>query len=279
VAVDLIACDDGYSIALHHLGGRGPTLLLVHAASLCASVYRPLAAELAGDFSCIAVDLRGHGRSRGDEQLGFSWRRLGKDITNAIDHVEGPMFGFGHSLGATALLLAAAQRRERVTAVVAYEPVVLATAVAVELAESQAVRAERRHAGFPSVEDARSRLSSRPPLDRVHPDALEGYLADGFWHRSDGSVDLVLTPIEEAALYRAGIGLDLDADLTRLDCAVKLVTGERNENALALGAGHLASTLQNAARTSLSGGGHFGPLEDPHSIGELIRRAFATPAA
>jgi pimeloyl-ACP methyl ester carboxylesterase len=279
VAVDRIPCDDGASIALHHFGGRGPTVLVVHAASLCGSMYRPLAKALGDEFSVVALDLRGHGNSTASDGNRWSWRRLGHDVAGVIDHLGTPIFGFGHSLGATALLLAAASRPGHVAAVVAYEPVLLATPLAIELAEIQAVRAARRHASFESLDAARARLGTRPPLDRVDPDSLEAYLADGFFHLADGSIELVLAPENEAALYRAGIDLDLDRDLAGLEARVSVVTGEESEHGLDLGAEHLASMLDLVDLWSLRGGGHFGPLEDPAATAALIHRAFETPAA
>lgn len=275
---NLVQSDDDYSIALHRLGGTGPTLLIVHAASLCASMYVPLAEALGENYSIVAPDLRGHGRSRG-EVRDHSWTRLSQDIVETIDNLPGPAFAFGHSLGATALLLAAAQRPDRLEAIVAYEPVVLTNSKAAAIAEAQATRAERRYASFESIEDARARLSSRPPLDRFDPLALDGYLTDGFVHHDDDSVELALAPQDEAALYRAAIGIDFDADFSRVSCAVTLVTGDESENALILGVGHLSAVLQKSSVETLSGSGHFGPLEAPHATAALISRAFATPAA
>jgi pimeloyl-ACP methyl ester carboxylesterase len=208
-----------------------------------------------------------------------SWSRLADDIAEVLDRLDGPVFGFGHSLGATALILAAARRPNSVRAVVAYEPVLLVGDAASGSTEAQAARSERRYARFNSLAEARTRLSARPPFDHFEPAVLEGYLRDGFISNENGEVVLVLEPDAEAALYRAGVGLAFDVELVRVRCPVSVITGEQSENAGALGAAHLLSTLPNASASSLPGRGHFGPLEDAKSTADLIRRAFATTAA
>ena len=51
-------------LAHHDLGGTGPTVILLHANSLCGRVYQPLAyAGLTQHFHCIAIDAPGQGTS------------------------------------------------------------------------------------------------------------------------------------------------------------------------------------------------------------------------
>ena len=51
----VVASSDGVNVALVHLGGQGPKLLLAHATGFCATVWRPVAAALAADFDCWAL--------------------------------------------------------------------------------------------------------------------------------------------------------------------------------------------------------------------------------
>lgn len=279
MAAEFVTTDDGFDIAIHDLGGVGPQLLAVHAASLCAAVFAPLAHELVREFSLVAPDLRGHGRSRGAGSHHITWSRLADDIAQVLDCLDGPVFGFGHSLGATSLLLAAARRPHKLRAIVAYEPVLLLGDAAAGFAEAQASRSERRYDRFASIHSARSRLVDRAPLDRLEPAALEGYLQEGFIEDNNGEVALVLEPASEASLYRAGVGLMMDTELSRVRCPVSIITGEQSGSAGELGADHLLSLLPGASASELRGRGHFGPLEDSKSTADLIRHAFATPAA
>src|SRR3990170_3576342 len=43
--------------------GQGPPLLLIHSAGLGAAQWRVLARRLAGEYRCLAPNLRGYGRS------------------------------------------------------------------------------------------------------------------------------------------------------------------------------------------------------------------------
>ena len=45
----------------HDMGGSGPTLLLLHANGFHGHAFGPLARHLGSSFSCVALDLPGHG--------------------------------------------------------------------------------------------------------------------------------------------------------------------------------------------------------------------------
>jgi len=267
---------DGVRLALHDLGGTGPTVLFVHAASLCASMFGPLSRELAPEYHCIAPDLRGHGRSDHAKGGDLSWQLLADDVAQVIDQVPPPVLGFGHSLGATLLMLAAADRPELVAAVVGYEPVVLTSEAASKYAEAHADRSGRRRTSFSGPDELRERLSGRPPMNRLEADALEGYLKDAFRTTPDGRLELVLSPRDEASLYRAGIGADLSMRLSDLACPVTIITGGDSPDAREIGTGHLLDLLSHAEGITLEGCGHYGPLEASSRVAEVVRRAFAT---
>lgn len=43
--------------------GKGPTLLLLHGNSQNSNIFKPLIKRLKGDYTCISIDTRGHGKS------------------------------------------------------------------------------------------------------------------------------------------------------------------------------------------------------------------------
>ena len=122
-----ITSADGLELALWHLGGDGPPLLLAHATGFAGGLWQPVAAHLTGRASVWAVDFRGHGHSpaRPDDMV---WTRVAEDAIAAaeyiVDATGSPVGVAGHSMGGAAALAAAARRPELFTAIWAYEPII-----------------------------------------------------------------------------------------------------------------------------------------------------------
>ena len=109
-----------------HLRGQQPTLLLVHATGFHGRVWDQVVHHLPNRH-VIAVELRGHGRS---EAAGFDdWRPFGQDLAGfaAAMDLQGAV-GIGHSMGAHALVQAAAFQPGRFSQLVLADPVMLAPA-------------------------------------------------------------------------------------------------------------------------------------------------------
>ena len=96
---------------MYEFGGAGQPLLMAHATGFCATMYRPLAAELVEQFRVVALDFRGHGRSARPGNDDFGWDRMAQDVLAVIDRLgTKPAAGFGHSMGGAALLMAEERR-------------------------------------------------------------------------------------------------------------------------------------------------------------------------
>ena len=116
--MNTVTSDDGTSIAFERFG-EGPPVILVGGASTDRAMTRPLARELAGDFTVINYDRRGRGDS-GDTQP-YAVEREVEDIGALIAEVGGRASLYGHSSGAV-LALHAAARGLPVTGLAMYEP-------------------------------------------------------------------------------------------------------------------------------------------------------------
>ena len=100
-----VASSDGVRLAVHDLGGSGPTLLFSHAHGLPRSVL-PADRFIAGrTFHSVAFDYRGHGdtlqpdaRSTGTATATMRRRWPGRSSPGGA-----PVVGFGHSMGGTCL--------------------------------------------------------------------------------------------------------------------------------------------------------------------------------
>jgi pimeloyl-ACP methyl ester carboxylesterase len=111
---------DGTTIA-YETTGTGPPLILVDGA-LCHRDFgpsRPLAEQLAGDFTVITYDRRGRGES--GDGAAYAVEREVEDLEALIEAAGGSAHVYGISSGAV-LALGAAQRGLRIDSLALYEP-------------------------------------------------------------------------------------------------------------------------------------------------------------
>ena len=265
-------------VTVHDLDGRGPPLVLAHAAGLHGLVLGPLARHLARDFRCIAFDARGHGDSRLPQKVDLDWYGLASDVLAVVDGLElDHPYGFGHSSGATALVMAEQARPGTFAAVYCYEPVIVAAdpPLGRDAGSILAARARHRRPTFGSREEARRHYASKPPLDAVHPEALQAYVDHGFEDAPGGGVRLKCHPELEAAVYETATAHDAYARLPEVTCPVAVACGSHSEGCSPdRGRAH-AERLPAGRHEVLDGLGHLGPLERPDQVAASVVRFLA----
>jgi pimeloyl-ACP methyl ester carboxylesterase len=116
--MNTVVSNDGTSIAFERFG-QGPPVILVGGALTDRAMTRPLAEELAGDFTVINYDRRGRGDSSDTQP--YAVEREVEDIGALIAEAGGPASLYGHSSGAVLALHAAAQGLP-VVGLAMYEP-------------------------------------------------------------------------------------------------------------------------------------------------------------
>ncbi len=272
-------------IAIYDFGGRGDDLLLVHATGFCAEVFRPLARQLRHRFHCWGLDLRAHGRSDRPVDGSFSWSGFATDVLAVIDHLElHRPFGFGHSCGGAAVLLAEEARPGTFASLYCFEPVILPEAGAGRVIEDNpmSAAARRRRETFPSAEDAFVNFSAKPPFSDLDPEVLDLYVESGFElvpsdEQGDGrTIRLRCRREDEAEVYAHGFAHDAFDRLGEVDCHVTLCCGEHADlfGPTLLQAD--ADRLSHSAVEIVPGIGHFGPLERPPLVAESVLRSLGT---
>jgi pimeloyl-ACP methyl ester carboxylesterase len=284
--VRTVVTPDGVDIALYDFGGDGHDLLLVHATGFCAGVLLPLARRLAGRFRCLALDLRGHGRSGRPADGDFVWSGFATDVLTAVDAfgLDGPV-AFGHSCGGAALLLAEQARPGTFRSLYLFEPVVVPDQpVPFALEENPLSRgARRRRETFPNAEDAFVNFSSKPPFATLDPTVLLRYVEDGFEtvpaaEGGDGeTVRLRCRRDDEAEVYVHGFGNGAYARLPEIGCPVVFGYGADTDSFGADVMGADASRVERSAVEAFPGLGHFGPLERPDQVAAAVRDRLGYP--
>lgn len=263
--------------------GTGPLVLLLHAASFCADVWRPAweAARSAGAGSvrAVAVDLRGHGQSAAPPGAeSYAWDRFADDAVALLGALRAPGdppgLVVGHSCGATAALVATARRPEALAGVALVEPVLfeatLPGADADSFAGSRAMaeRASARRATFASRDDARAALGRRFPFSGFAPAALEAFL-DGGLAPIEGGVALRCAPSVEAWTYAGAAALDPWREVPRLERAALLLRAEHTGVPEGQ-AQRLAERAADLRVERIPGATHFAPLEQPERVGAAL---------
>lgn len=273
-------------------GPAAPQVLLLHATSFCAAVWEPVwrAACAAGApvASALAADARGHGESDAPSAPeAYAWTRFVDDAVAWIDALPALLPGgaepdagvvlVGHSSGATTALAAAAARPERVRGVLAVEAVLYDTPLPGADVDSylgsrfMAAQARRRRARFESLEQARTRLSARPPYAGFAPESLAAFLAGGLAALPSGEVALRCAPEIEAACYDGAAALDLWPAVGRIACPLRLVAGTKGFMPPAL-VQRILETLPGTRVEAVEGGTHFVALEQPACVGDALAR-------
>ncbi|HEX6360007.1 alpha/beta hydrolase [Actinophytocola sp.] len=120
--MNTVVSADGTRIA-YEVSGDGPPLIIVDGAmcSRASGPARPLAAELATDFTVYAYDRRGRGDSPNAE---FTPEREIEDIATLVKEAGGAAYLFGSSSGAM-LALEAANEGVGATKLAMYEPPII----------------------------------------------------------------------------------------------------------------------------------------------------------
>ena len=273
-----VTAADGIRIATHDLGGQGPPVVAAHGAGFHGMVFAPLARHLAADFHLVSLDSRGHGDSRLPDGHELDWYGLAADVLAVVDGLQlDRPFGFGHSSGATAVLMAEEARPGTFAAIYCYEPVIVPAdpPLGRDKGSWLAAQARRRRTTFDSRTEACRHYASKPPLDVLHAEALEAYVEHGFEDVESDGVRLKCRPEDEAEVYETATAHDAYARLGAVSCPVLIACGSETDGCTPELALSHASALGAARSEVLPHLGHFGPLERPDEVAASVRRFFS----
>lgn len=261
---------DGVRIRAHELGGSGPMLLVAHATGFCAAMYRAMAAGLTSRRRVVAIDFRGHGSSDRPANDDFHWDRMADDVLALVDHLGGPVDGFGHSMGGAALLLAELRRPGTLATAYLFEPIVFPAGMTREGPNLMAEAARSRRPSFPSQAEALWRYARRPPLNTMRADVLAAYVEHGFAEGPDGTAHLACAPADEARVFEADGKATIEA-VTGLAVPTVVAAGhdEPGPNPGAFSP-RIAEVLADARFERFGSIGHFGPFQDPDGVAAAV---------
>lgn len=276
--ITFVSAADGVKVAAHDLGGTGHPLVMAHAAGFHGLVLTALAQHLVGDFHCVSLDSRGHGDSSLPSGRALDWYGLAADILAVVDDLglDRP-YGFGHSSGGTAVLMAEQARPATFAAIYCFEPIVIPADPPLGRDDDNwlAFGARRRRTTFASREEAFRQYASKPPLDAAAPEVVQAYVDHGFEETAEGAVRLKCRPENEASVYAMATAHDAYSRLADIGCPVMVACGSETDACTPEKALAIAQLLPRGRRDILDGLGHIGPMERPEQVAESIRRFFS----
>ncbi len=226
----------GLRTAVLDWGGSGARpLVLLHPNGFCAGLFDPIAQRLAaaGTFRPIGVDLRGHGGTDKPEPPDpYQYEGMAGDVIAVLDELGlDDVDIVGGSLGGGVAIHIDRTQPGRARRLLLCEPIALPVTGDSLIGEAHpmAAAALRRKVVWPSREAMIHSYGSRPPLDRLAPEALAAYVAWGAVDRQDGQVELACPPAAEAAIFSgrpalAGVNAAWE-HLPKLTASVALLAG------------------------------------------------------
>ncbi len=279
-------CELAYYERAPELRGQGPTLFFVHATGFHARVWDQIIARLPRVHS-IALDQRGHGTS--EKKLILHWRTVGRDQAALIEALDlDRIVGVGHSMGAHAMIDAAAACRDRFERLVLIDPTVAApeSYEAANAAQGESGGemhpASKRRNHFDSAEAMMERLRDRSSFHLFDPQMFRDYCEHGLHPDPDGEGFVLACPPEiEASVYMSsrtngGVydsvrALDLPVLVLRAMEPNPDMVGPMIFSASPTWPG-LAAEFRNGREIYYPDKTHFLPMEIPDEVAMLIRR-------
>lgn len=264
---------------------RAPDLVFLHANGFNAMTYRQLLAPLGAEgLRVIAIDQRGHGLSQLATPLeDHDWRRYADDLVALTEALGAmPRVLAGHSMGATATLLAAprlAATTGQAPSMVLFDPVL--PPAAPNTAEATGSPADspmvhgalRRNALFESREAALDSYSGRGAF-KTWPDAvIVDYLRDGLRPHPEGGMTLSCAPAWEAANFASPYLFRPTEALTQPLAAIRILRAA-HASTCRWDEGAATSPWPPHVRIeSVPGTTHFLPMEQPELARAALREA------
>jgi pimeloyl-ACP methyl ester carboxylesterase len=270
------------TLAWEQASPKAASLHFAHANGFNALTYRSLLDGLANDVRLYASDLRGHGQTTlaANPKGMASWRIYRDDILRLLQELDGrPKILAGHSMGATASLMAAVVKPGWVTGLVLVEPVIMPPSYLRWMAIMRTLGLIDRM--FPMVAQAKRRRGIWPSRDamfaayrgkgafRTWPeDVVRDYIDGGsLEYLDDKQVRLACTPGWEAANYRAG-SPNIWRDLDKVRCPVTLIVGSKRSTCPEQVIEMMLAQRPDIRVVRVPGASHFLPMEFP----DIVRR-------
>jgi pimeloyl-ACP methyl ester carboxylesterase len=276
-----IPSSDGVAVAVHELGGApdAPPLLVSHATGFHAHCYAPAARRLADRFRVFGLDYRGHGDTPAPDGWRVDWSRFGDDALSVARAIapDGGLVGVGHSMGGSALLMAAHREPGLFDRLVLFEPIAIPDTEPRPPMDDHPIvlGALRRRQTFDSYDDAIENYRDKLPLSVMTPEVLRAYVEHGFRPivGDDGTpsgVEIVCTSDIEAGIFARSRDNGVWDLLPEITTPTTIVTGFIDEQQPSGRCGAIAERLPTSRYVDIPHQSHLGPFSHPEEFADLV---------
>jgi len=251
------------------------TVLFSHANGFHGRCFDPVIETLVVDFKCASFDLRGHGDSAVSPDWSVAWQGYGDDALAIAKQISKPTIAVGHSMGGAALVMAALVEPQLFRALILYEPIIFPGAIRENVSKNNAPSplvegARRRRKTFATRADAFANYASKPPMNAFDPRALHAFVDYGFRDASD-HIELKCAPEHEARNFEMGAIHETWDQLKNLRVPTWVVSGAQQQGQPSGFAANIAEQIANSHFVEWQDLGHFGPMQQPERLAQLIR--------
>ena len=264
-----------------------PTVMLSHATGFHGRCFDPVVESLQTDYECTSFDFRGYGDSLLDKDWPVDWQGYCDDalaVARSLKN-QNQIIAVGHSMGAAALAMAALVEPELFKALVLFEPIIFPAPIRDSRTTSQQPSplvegARRRRTTFASRNEAFANYSSKPPMNVFEPRSLRAYVDHGFRdsqivETDENCVVLKCHPEHEARTYETGASHETWERLHLLQVPTWIVAGAVAPMQPSSWSELIANQITNAKFVLWPDVGHFGPMQKPHRLADLVREVDA----
>jgi pimeloyl-ACP methyl ester carboxylesterase len=251
------------------------TVFFSHANGFHGRCFDPVIATLVADYECASFDLRGHGDSAVSPDWSVAWQGYGDDALAIAKQISKPTIAVGHSMGGAALVMAALVEPQLFRALILYEPIIFPSAIRENVSKNNAPSplvegARRRRKTFATRADAFANYASKPPMNAFDPRALHAFVDYGFRDASD-HIELKCAPEHEARNFEMGAIHETWDQLKNLRVPTWVVSGSQQQGQPSGFAANIAEQIANSHFVEWQDLGHFGPMQQPERLAQLIR--------
>ncbi|MFM7950406.1 MAG: alpha/beta fold hydrolase [Acidimicrobiaceae bacterium] len=258
-----------------NLSASKSNILFSHANGFHGRCFDPVIATLIADYEGVSFDLRGHCDSVVSSDWPVAWQGYGDDALAMAKQISKPPIAVGHSMGGAALVMAALVETKLFRALILYEPIIFPSAIREIAAKNNAPSplvegARRRRKTFASRADAFANYASKPPMNAFDPRALHAFVDYGFRDAPD-HIELKCAPEHEARNFEMGAIHETWDSLKDLRVPTWVVSGAQHQGQPSGFAASIAEQISNSHFVEWQDLGHFGPMQQPERLADLIR--------
>mgnify|MGYP002623556851 CR=1 FL=1 len=242
--------------------GSGSPLLFVHGFPLDHSMWRDQLEEFAEDYTVIAPDLRGFGRS-GTANAAITMAQFADDLANLCDALDitEPIHYCGLSMGGYIAWEFYRQHRERLRSLILCDTRAGADSASTAETREKMARAVRSHGAAVIAQAMQPKLFSAGTMTSQP-------------HLPEQLIEIILRTSGES-IAAAALGMAARPDSTELlseiDLPALLIVGEHDELSRPDEMEQMAALMPNARFSIVPSAGHMAPMENPGHVNRLIR--------